>query len=79
LGTLKDGLYELELQHVVHSESQNLQWAIAVLIAYKVGGRIVKIIHIGSTHNKEELDILVAITRKRLFFNQLEFRELKKK
>jgi hypothetical protein len=46
--------------------------AIAVQIAYKVGGRIVKIIHIGSAHNKEELDLLVAIARKRLFANQLE-------
>jgi hypothetical protein len=46
--------------------------ATAVQIAYKVGGRIVKIIHIGSAHNKEELDILIAIARKRLFANQLE-------
>ena len=46
--------------------------ATAVQIAYKVGGRIVKIIHIGSAHNKEELDLLVAIARKRLFANQLE-------
>jgi len=46
--------------------------ATAVQIAYKVGGRIVKIIHIGSAHNKEELDLLVAIAQKRLFTNQLE-------
>ena len=46
--------------------------ATAVQIAYKVGGRIVKIIHIGSAHNKEELDLLVAIARRRLFANQLE-------
>ncbi len=46
--------------------------ATAVQIAYKVGGRIVKIIHIGSAHNKEELDLLVAIARKRLFTNQPE-------
>ena len=46
--------------------------ATAVQIAYKVGGRIAKIIHIGSAHNKEELDILVAVARKRLFANQLE-------
>lgn len=46
--------------------------ATAVQIANKVGGRIVKIIHIGSAHTKEELDILVAIARKRLFANQLE-------
>ena len=31
--------------------------ATAVQIAYKIGGRIVKIIHIGSAHNKEELDM----------------------
>jgi len=46
--------------------------ATAVQIAYKIGGRIVKIIHIGSAHNKEELDLLVAIARKRFFANQLE-------
>jgi hypothetical protein len=46
--------------------------ATAVQIAYKVGGRIVKIIHIGSAHNKEELDILLAVARKRLFVNQME-------
>lgn len=46
--------------------------ATAVQIAYKVGGCIVKIIHIGSAHNKEELDLLVAIARKRLFANQQE-------
>jgi len=46
--------------------------ATAVQIAYKIGGRIVKIIHIGSAHNKEELDLLVAIARKQLFANQLE-------
>jgi len=46
--------------------------ATAVQIAYKVRGRIVKINHIGSAHNKEELDLLVAIARKRLFANQLE-------
>jgi transposase len=46
--------------------------ATAVQIANKVGGRIVKIIHIGSAHTKEELDILIAIARKRLFANQLE-------
>jgi len=31
-----------------------------VQIAYKQKGRIIKIIHIGSAHNKEELEILVA-------------------
>ncbi|HBO34865.1 MAG TPA: hypothetical protein DD636_09075 [Anaerolineaceae bacterium] len=44
----------------------------AVQIAYKVGGRVVKIIYIGSAHNKEGLDILVAVARKQLFANQLE-------
>jgi len=47
--------------------------ATAVQIAYKVGGRIVKIIHIGSAHNNEELTALCAVARKRLFANQMEF------
>lgn len=46
--------------------------ATAIQIAYKVGGRIIKIIHIGSAHNKEELDILVGVAQKRLLANQLE-------
>jgi transposase len=46
--------------------------ATAVQIAYKIGGSIVKIIHIGSAHNKEELGLLVGIARNRLFANQLE-------
>ena len=46
--------------------------ATAVQIAYKVGGRIIKIIHIGSAHNKEELEILVGVAQKRLLTNQLE-------
>ena len=46
--------------------------ATVIQIAYKVGGHVVKIIHIGSAHNKVELDILVAIARKRLFADQLE-------
>jgi hypothetical protein len=46
--------------------------ATAVQIAYKVGGRIVKIVHIGSAHNEAELKILIALARKRLEENQLE-------
>ena len=38
--------------------------ATAVQIAYKQKGRIIKIIHIGSAHNKEELEILLALARK---------------
>ena len=51
---------------------KTLSGATAVQIAYKVRGRIVKIIHFGSAHNNEELDILDSIARKRLFTNQLE-------
>jgi len=46
--------------------------ATAVQIAYKVGGRVVKIIHIGSAHTEEELNILLAIARKRLQGDQYE-------
>ena len=46
--------------------------ATAVQIAYKQKGRIVKIVHIGSAHNSEELNILLALARKRLHENQLE-------
>jgi hypothetical protein len=45
--------------------------ATAVQIAYKQKGKIVKIIHIGSAHTEEELNILVALARKRLQANQL--------
>jgi hypothetical protein len=45
--------------------------ATAIQIAYKQKGQIVKIIHIGSAHNEEELNILVALARKRLQANQL--------
>jgi hypothetical protein len=46
--------------------------ATAVQIAYKQEGRVVKIIHIGSAHTEEELNILLALARKRLQDNQLE-------
>lgn len=46
--------------------------ATAVQIAYKHKGRIIKIVHIGSAHNKEELNILLTLARKRLQENQLE-------
>jgi transposase len=46
--------------------------ATAVQIAYKQKGRIIKIIHIGSAHSGEELEMLVALARKRMQANQLE-------
>ena len=46
--------------------------ATAVQIAYKQKGRIIKIVHIGSAHNDEELNILLLLARKRLQDNQLE-------
>src|SRR5271157_2315686 len=46
--------------------------ATAVQIAYKQKGRIIKIIHIGSAHNAEELEMLLALARKRMQANQLE-------
>jgi hypothetical protein len=46
--------------------------ATAIQIAHKQKGRIVKIIHIGSAHTEEELNILLALARKRLQENQLE-------
>jgi len=46
--------------------------ATAVQIAYKQKGRIIKIIHIGSAHTGEELEMLVALARKRMQANQLE-------
>jgi len=45
--------------------------ATTVQIAYKQKGKIVKIIHIGSAHTEEELNILVGLARKRLQANQL--------
>jgi len=46
--------------------------ATAIQIAYKVKGRIVKIIHLGSAHNQKELNVFLAIARKRLQASQLE-------
>ena len=46
--------------------------ATAVQIASKQKGQINKIIHIGSAHNAEELEMLLAIARKRMQANQLE-------
>lgn len=46
--------------------------AIAVQIAYKYKGHIIKIIHIGSAHNDEELNLMLKLARKRLQENQLE-------
>lgn len=46
--------------------------ATAVQIAYKQKGKIVKIIHLGSAHTADEINILVALARKRLQADQLE-------
>jgi transposase len=46
--------------------------ATAVQIAHKVKGRIVKVEHIGSAHNEDELQILLEIARKQLQASQLE-------
>jgi hypothetical protein len=46
--------------------------ATAVQIAYKQEGRVIKIIHIGSAHNGEELEMLLALARKQMQANQLE-------
>jgi hypothetical protein len=43
-----------------------------VQIAYKPKGRIIKIIHIGSAHTGEELELLPSLARKRMQANQLE-------
>ena len=45
--------------------------AIAVQIAHKENGHVVKIEHIGSAHNEEDLQILVELAHKRLQANQL--------
>lgn len=44
--------------------------ATAVQIAHKEQGRIVRIDHIGSAHSKEDLEILLALGRKRLLGGQ---------
>jgi hypothetical protein len=46
--------------------------ATAVQIAYKQKGRIIKILHIGSAHTGEELEMLLALASKRMQANQLE-------
>ena len=44
--------------------------ATAVQVAHKMYGKIVKIEHIGSAHNKEDLDTLLALAKKRLLGGQ---------
>lgn len=44
--------------------------AIAVQIAHKAYGRIVKIEHIGSAHSKEDLDTLLALAKNRMLGDQ---------
>jgi len=46
--------------------------ATAVQIAYKQKGHIVKIVHIGSAHNDEELNLLLKLARQRLQVDQPE-------
>ena len=46
--------------------------ATAVQIAHKRDGRVIKIEHMGSAHNEEDLQILLEIARKRLQANQLQ-------
>jgi transposase len=46
--------------------------ATAIQIATKQKGRIVKIIHMGSAHTEEELNVLLALARKQLQGDQLE-------
>jgi hypothetical protein len=46
--------------------------ATVVQIAYKQKGRIIMIIHFGSAHTRDELEILLALARKRKYANQLE-------
>jgi hypothetical protein len=46
--------------------------ATAIQIATKQKGQIVKIIHIGSAHTKEELAVLLALAHKKLQGSQLE-------
>ena len=46
--------------------------ATAVQIAYKQKGKIVQIIHMGSAHTEDELNILLALARKHLQADQLE-------
>lgn len=45
--------------------------ATAVQIAHKRKGKVVKIIHLGSAHNEEELKVLVGLARKEIDSNQL--------
>jgi hypothetical protein len=47
--------------------------AIAIQVAYKVHGRIMRIDHIGSAHNEAELETLHALARQRLIGSQLSF------
>jgi hypothetical protein len=46
--------------------------ATAVQIASKVKGRIVKVIHIGSAHTEEEIEVLMGLARQRLQGDQLQ-------
>jgi len=45
--------------------------ATVVQIAHKVSGRIVKLEHLGSAHNQEELNTLIRLAKKRLLGDQI--------
>ena len=40
-------------------------------IAHKIAGRLVKLEHLGSAHNPEELKTLISLAKKRLQGNQM--------
>src|SRR5690606_14013382 len=64
-GTLKYYLCMVFIRRVKTSSG-----AVAIQIAHKRYGRIVKIEHIGSAHSKEKEELLVALARQRLNLNQ---------
>lgn len=45
--------------------------ATAVQIAHKVAGQLVKLEHLGSAHNSEELEMLISLAKERLQGNQM--------
>ena len=49
---------------------QTSSGATAVQIAQKEHGRVVRIDHIGSAHSKEDLNVLLALAKKRLLGGQ---------
>src|SRR3989344_7041698 len=45
--------------------------ATAVQIAHKIGGRLVKLEHLGSAHNLKELETLISLAKERLRGGQM--------